>query len=122
MLSRGSLDQLNIWRLQLKGAIAAQEHRFESLERRILRTGTVPEKAAPFLASLEKSILVCKKTLGQLERTLRLLIKVIDSHHLQVNDTSLPPPLQSHQPRLVLSWHRTTLTHDPQGRGFRRDS
>ena len=90
MLSRDDLDRLKIWQLQLKGAVAAQEHRLESLERHILTTGTVPERAAPFVRSLETAIVVCKNTLTQFEDASIHIATLIDFYDRQVNDTSLP--------------------------------
>lgn len=100
MLSRRSVDRLKIWQLQLQGVIAAQEQRLENFERHILTTGTVPVQAAPFLASLDKAIAVCKNTVGQLERTSRLLSKLIESHALRVDDTSVSPPWV----RVIFKW------------------
>jgi hypothetical protein len=70
MLSRDNLNRLKLWQLQLKGAVAAQEHRLESLERQILTTGSVSKEAAPFLASLDKAIAVVKTPSPSLSRLL----------------------------------------------------
>ena len=91
MPSRGDLDRLKLWQLQLKGAIAAQEHHLESLERLILTTGTVVPVTARSLASLEKAIVVCKNTLIQFEEASGHLATLIDFYDRQVNDM-LPPP------------------------------
>ena len=90
MLSRNDVDRLKLWQLQLKGAIAAQEHRLESLERQIMRTGTMAKEAAPFLASLDKALIVCKNTLIQFKDASRHLAMLIDFYNRQINEDSRP--------------------------------
>jgi hypothetical protein len=96
MLSRDDLDRLKIWQLQLKAAIAAQEHRLEILERQILRTGTVPDQAAPFLRSLETAVSVCKNTVIQFEEASHHIATLIDFYDREVIDTSPVPCRRLH--------------------------
>ena len=100
MLSRNDLDRLKLWQLQLKGAIAAQEHRLESLERQIMRAGTVAKEAAPFLGSLDKALIVCKNTLIQFEEASGHLATLIDFYDRQINDTFPPAAPNPHS----LAW------------------
>ena len=98
MLSRYDLHRLKIWQLQLKEAVAAQEHRLEALERLILKTGRVPEEVAPFLASVERAIATVKNTISHLEEAANHLATLIDVDGAQVTADSFPIPA-AHQRR-----------------------
>ena len=106
MLSRVELDRLKLWQLQLKGAIAAQEHHLQGLERHVLRTGTVLPVTARSLASLGKAIVVCKNTLAQFEEASGHLATLIDLYDRQIKGHA-PPAAPSH----TLAWCQSALTH-----------